>query len=203
MSFSTARNLRIKLCLSDTAGLHETYDTVEKIGVERSKEALESSSLVFGVFDVSENIREEEKEISNLLLEHKNDKKIIIVLNKCDMNNSKAHEEYFRTLGFEKIVSVSAKENLGMDKITDAVKCFYPDVDAVLQGEILANARQHAALTKAVSDIDKALSALEELTPDTACLDMEAALGNLLEADGRAVSEEIVNNIFKHFCVGK
>ena len=193
----------IKLCLSDTAGLHETYDTVEKIGVERSKEALESSSLVFGVFDVSENIREEEKEISNLLLEHKNDKKIIIVLNKCDMNNSKAHEEYFRTLGFEKIVSVSAKENLGMEEIANAVKSFYPDVDSVLEGEILANARQHAALTKAVSDIDKALSALEELTPDTACLDMEAALGNLLEADGRAVSEEIVNNIFKHFCVGK
>ncbi|MBQ6835441.1 MAG: tRNA uridine-5-carboxymethylaminomethyl(34) synthesis GTPase MnmE, partial [Clostridia bacterium] len=63
--------------------------------------------------------------------------------------------------------------------------------------------RQHAALTKAVSDIDKALSALENLTPDTACLDMESALGELLEADGRQVSEEIVNNIFAHFCVGK
>ena len=90
-----------------------------------------------------------------------------------------------------------------MERIEDAVKAFYPDVDSAMEGEILANARQHAALTKAVSDIDKALIALESLTPDTACLDMESALGELLEADGRQVSEEIVNNIFAHFCVGK
>ncbi|MBQ7400319.1 MAG: tRNA uridine-5-carboxymethylaminomethyl(34) synthesis GTPase MnmE [Clostridia bacterium] len=193
----------IKLCLSDTAGLHETDDTVEKIGVERSKNALENSSLVFGVFDVSENLTEAEKEITNLLIEHRKDKNIIIVLNKCDINSPEKYKEYFEKLGFERIVSISAKENKGMEEIGDAVKSLYPDIGQVLEGEILANARQHAALSKAVSDIDKALKALESLTPDTACLDMEAALGELLEADGRGVSEEIVNNIFSHFCVGK
>lgn len=193
----------IKLCLSDTAGLHDTDDTVEKIGVERSKMALENSSLVFGVFDVSDNLTDEEEEIAKLLLEHKGDKNIIIVLNKCDINSPERYNEYFKNLGFERIVSISAKENVGMMDVSDAVKSFYPDVGTVLKGEILANARQHAALAKAVCDIDKALSALEALTPDTACLDMEAALGELLEADGRAVSEEIVNNIFAHFCVGK
>lgn len=193
----------IKLCLSDTAGLHETDDTVEKIGVERSKTALEESSLVFGVFDVSEEIRTEEKEIAQLLVDNKDSKNIIIVLNKCDKNTPEKHEEYFRNLGFDKIVCISAKENSGFEGISDAVKLFYPDADKAMEGEILANARQHAALTKAVSDIDKALCALDALTPDTACLDMESALGELLEADGRQISEEIVNNIFAHFCVGK
>ena len=193
----------IKLCLSDTAGLHETDDTVEKIGVERSKTALKESSLVFGVFDVSEDIREDEKEIAELLVDNKENKNIIIVLNKCDKNTHEKHEEYIKNLGFDKIVCISAKEGAGLERISDAVKSFYSDADKAMEGEILANARQHAALTKAVGDIDKALSALSALTPDTACLDMESALGELLEADGRQVSEEIVNSIFAHFCVGK
>lgn len=193
----------IKLCLSDTAGLHETDDTVEKIGVERSRNALENSSLVFGVFDVSEEIKEGEKEIANLLLENKNTKNIIIVLNKCDKADPEKHEEYFRSLGFDKIVTISAKMSEGHEKIKETLEKIYPDADKAREGEILANARQHAALSKAVSDIERALCALENLTPDTACLDMESALGELLEADGRSVSEEIVNNIFAHFCVGK
>ncbi len=193
----------IKLCLSDTAGLHETEDTVEKIGVERSRTALENSSLVFGMFDVSQDIGQQEVEVAQLLADNKSDKNIIIVLNKCDKNSPEGHEDYFRKLGFDRIVSVSAKNGEGLEKVADAVKSFYPDADKALEGEILANARQHSALTKAVNNIEKALSALDSLTPDTACLDMEAALGELLEADGRGVSEEIVNSIFSHFCVGK
>ena len=193
----------IKLCLSDTAGLHETSDTVEKIGVERSKTALEESNLVFGVFDVSEEIGEDEKEIAQLLVDNKNGKNIVIMLNKCDKDSPEKHEEYFKNLGFDRIVCISAKDCEGMERISEAVKSFYPDAEKAMEGEILANARQHAALTKAVSDIEKAICALGALTPDTACLDMESALGELLEADGRQVSEEIVNNIFAHFCVGK
>lgn len=193
----------IKLCLSDTAGLHDTDDTVEKIGVERSKTALHDSSLVFGVFDVGEEMGSDEKEIAQLLVDNKENKNVIIVLNKCDKNTPEKHEDYFRNLGFDKIVCISAKDSVGIEKVAEAVKSFYPDADKAVEGEILANARQHAALTKAVSEIDKALMALDALTPDTACLDMEAALGELLEADGRQVSEEIVNDIFAHFCVGK
>ena len=193
----------IKLRLSDTAGLHETEDAVEKIGVERSRQALDGSSLVFGVFDVSEEIGEREREIANLLCENKDRKNIIIVLNKCDKASPEKHEEFFRELGFDRIAKVSAKESEGKDAIEKALVSFYPDSEKLCEGEILANARQYAALTKAISDIERALEALDNLTPDTACLDMESALGELLEADGRGVSEEIVNNIFAHFCVGK
>ncbi len=193
----------IKLCLSDTAGVHETSDKVEKIGVEKSLEALENSSLVFGVFDVSTPLCDDNKQIAQKLLSVKNEKNVIIVLNKCDAAEPTEHEEYFKSLGFEKIVKISARLGEGMKDLEEAVKSFYPDADSVGEGLVLANARQYAALSGALSDIQNALAALDVLTPDTACLDMESALGKLLEADGRGVSEEIVNSIFSHFCVGK
>lgn len=193
----------IKICLSDTAGLHETEDTVEKIGVERSIEALEGSSLVFGVFDVTKKLDSEALEIAEKLVSVKDEKKIVIVLNKCDVSDADEHEGTLSRMGFENIVRISAKTGQGLDALENAVRKLYPDADSANEGLIVANARQYAALTGAVADIDKALAALENLTPDTACLDMESALGGLLEADGRRVSEEIVNNIFAHFCVGK
>lgn len=193
----------IKICLSDTAGIRETDDTVEKIGVERSREAIVSSSLIFGLFDVSEKINEEEKELVLLLSEQRKEKNVIIVLNKCDKASPFEHEEYFKNKGFENIVTISAKTGEGREKIQEEVKKLYPDVEKIVEGEIITNARQHSALLCAVSNIEKALFALDNLTPDTACLDMEAALSNLLEADGREVSQEIVDSIFSHFCVGK
>ncbi len=193
----------IKLNLSDTAGIHETEDTVEKIGVERSKGKLGDSSLVFGVFDVTKDVHETDGEMVKLLLEAKESKNVIVVLNKCDLNNPESHKEYFEKLGFDSIISISAKEKEGLEALEQAVSRLYPDSNMAESGLILTNARQHAALAGAVLDIERALEALEMLTPDTACLDMESALGKLLEADGRGVSEEIVNNIFSHFCVGK
>ena len=193
----------IKLNLSDTAGVHDTEDEVEKIGVLRSKDELLNSSLVFGVFDVTKEIADKEKKIIELLQNVKDQKNIIIVLNKCDLCNANALQEYFKSLNFENIVTVSAVTKEGMQSVEEAVKNLYPDAENVMQGQIVANARQQTALVKALSNVEKAIFAVETLTPDTACLDMEAALGELLEADGRQVSEEIVDSIFSHFCVGK
>ncbi len=193
----------IKLNLSDTAGIHETQDTVEKIGVERSKGTLTDSRLVFGVFDVTKPTEQTDDGMVKLLLDAKESKNVIVVLNKCDLANSDGHKAYFENLGFESVVCISAKEKEGLEALEQAVSRLYPDSNMAESGLILTNARQYAALTGAVGDIERALEALEMLTPDTACLDMESALGHLLEADGRGVSEEIVNNIFAHFCVGK
>ena len=193
----------IKLNLSDTAGVHNTEDEVEKIGVLRSKQELENSSLVFGVFDVSKEISNDEQKIIQLLQTARNDKNVIIILNKCDLCNPEDMLKYFRDAGFENTVTVSALTKDGMNGVEEAVKKLYPDVEKVMSGEIIANARQQTALVMALSNIEKALYAVKTLTPDTACLDMEAALGELLEADGRQVSEEIVDSIFSHFCVGK
>lgn len=193
----------IKLNLSDTAGIHKTEDVVEKIGVERSVGALLDSRLVLGVFDVTQQNNEEDEEIISKLAKVKDEKNVIIVLNKCDIGNPSEHVRRFEELGFKSIVAVSAKNKDGIDRLTEAINKLYPDAGLAESGLVLTNARQYAALSNAVKYTESALSALENLTPDTACLDMEAALGALLEADGRAVSEEIVNGIFAHFCVGK
>ncbi len=193
----------IKLKISDTAGIHETDDTVEKIGVERSKGTLSDSRLVLGVFDVTKPLSDTDDDIVKLLLEAKSSKNVIVVLNKCDIAQPSAHKEYFENKGFDSIICISAKEKNGLEMLEEQVGKLYPDASEAESGLVLTNARQYAALTGAVSDIDRALEALEMLTLDTACLDMESALGYLLEADGRGVSEEIVNNIFSHFCVGK
>ena len=193
----------IKLNLSDTAGIHETEDAVEKIGVERSKGKLSDSKLVLGVFDVTKSLDETDNEVTQLLLEAKETKDVIVVLNKCDLADGENHKHHFEQKGFVSIVCISAKEKEGLEALEKAVAALYPDSDKVQSGMILTGARQHAALSQALGDIERALETLEMLTPDTACLDMESALGALLEADGRGVSEEIVNNIFSHFCVGK
>lgn len=193
----------IKLNLSDTAGIHNTDDTVEKIGVERSVGTVESASLVLGVFDVTKPIDCSIDEIVELLVQAKNTKDVIIVLNKCDVAIPDEHVKYFKEKGFSRVVCISAKEKQGLDELEKEISSLYPDAQKAQSGLILTNARQNAALSSAISDIERALETLELLTPDTACLDMEAALGQLLEADGRGVSEEIVNSIFSHFCVGK
>lgn len=193
----------IRLLLSDTAGIRETSDTVEKIGVKRSLEELENSELAFCMFDASRELTKEETEFCGRLSEYKDTKNIIIVINKCDAADFAKHKEFFASRGFDNIVCISAKTGFGKEEITAALEKIYPGGENIENAAILTNARQFSALCEARESFDKAIDALNTLTPDAACLDMEAALARLYEADGRRVSEEIVNGIFSHFCVGK
>lgn len=193
----------IRLLLSDTAGIRETSDTVEKIGVKRSLEELENSELAFCMFDASRELTKEETEFCGRLSEYKDTKNIIIVINKCDTADFAKHKEFFASRGFDNIVCISAKTGFGKEEIAVALEKIYPGGENIENAAILTNARQFSALCEAKESFDRAIDALNTLTPDAACLDMEAALARLYEADGRRVSEKIVNEIFSHFCVGK
>ena len=193
----------IRLLLSDTAGIRETSDTVEKIGVRRSLEELENSELAFCMFDASRELTKEETEFCGRLSEYKDTKNIIIVINKCDTADFAKHRKFFASRGFDNIVCISAKTGFGKEEITAALEKIYPGGENIENAAILTNARQFSALCEARESFDRAIDALNTLTPDAACLDMEAALARLYEADGRRVSEKIVNEIFSHFCVGK
>ncbi len=193
----------IMLKLSDTAGIRQTEDTVEKIGVMRSFGEMENSELVVAVFDITYSLEEKDVSLCQRLLQLKEDKKIIVVLNKCDVAKADEHKKYLEQIGLDNIAVLSAKTGVGKEQFERALLKLYPESQQLEEGLIITNARLHAALQSALVDIKNAVNALKMLTPDTACLDIEAALGSLLEADGRRVSEEIVNNIFSHFCVGK
>ncbi|MBQ8510144.1 MAG: tRNA uridine-5-carboxymethylaminomethyl(34) synthesis GTPase MnmE [Clostridia bacterium] len=191
---------RIQLRLCDTAGLHETDDAVERIGVERSLQALEEAELVLAVFDFSTECDSEDEALLERLASL--NVPCIAVCNKSDL------PERFGDLPgerFSAVTHMSASTGEGVDDLRAAIEGLFidGDIDYDRQTTVL-NARQYASAARSLEYVQSALNALQGgLTPDTAGLDMESALSELGELDGRKVTEEIVDGIFHHFCVGK
>ena len=198
----------IKLRLADTAGIRTTDDTVEKIGVERSEKALEESELIFAVFDGSrDDITAEEKAFIAKIAALAAKKPVAALINKNDIASDrqiKRWETALQDAGITHILPFSAQNGDGKKQLEAFLHTLFPlSGEALEHGMILANARQYAAVKGAVFALKNALNALKTLTRDMAGLDLEEALGALCEADGRQVSEQVVNTIFARFCVGK
>lgn len=195
----------IRLLLSDTAGIHDTEDTVEKIGVERSRRELENAELVFALFDASREISDNDREIIRMLSEACSDKKIIAVINKCDIGGfSETCRAELSELGAEYVLDFCAKSGEGRERLSEILLEIYPGGDEQIRsGLIVTGARQYASLKAAEKAVSMALCALDTLTPDMCCAELESAVRALLEIDGRSVNEKIVEGIFSRFCVGK
>ena len=197
----TAHLGHVTLRLSDTAGLHETSDRVERIGIDRAREELERAELILAVFDASCEPNEADlalcAELATLGIP------AVAVLNKSDCTADDRSAFYGRY--FTHTVSVSAQTGVGMDRLTALVENLFVDGTLDLRSDaVLANARQHAAALKACCSLEAAAEALRMGFPvDVCCSDAEAAMEALSELDGRAVSEDLVSEIFSHFCVGK
>ena len=192
---------RVTLRLSDTAGLHETSDRVEQIGIDRAHGALEDAELVLAVFDASVAPTAEDVALCDLL-EGMNCTKIAI-LNKNDL--SSGADAGFYATKFSHTVSISAKEGQGMADLTALVEQLFIDGSLDFRSDaVLTNARQYAAAIKALRLLEAATESLHAGFPvDVCCSDAEGAMEALAELDGRAVSEDLVSEIFSHFCVGK
>lgn len=193
----TVRLGDVLLRLSDTAGIRESEDTVEKIGIERSKKAIEDANLILAVFDLSRPLDEDDQRIINAIKSLEKDSKTVCIFNKSDING-----EIF-DLPFEKTVVISAANGNGIDDLVSAVAEMFGAGEIEEGDEIVVNARQCAAVLNASNALQDAINALDAFTQDIAGMDIERALSAIAEADGRAVSEDIVNEIFSHFCVGK
>ncbi len=192
------------LNLTDTAGIHGSDDKIEKIGVERSVAALERADLVLAVFDGSEPLDEEDKNLIGLLGERNKKCPKIALVNKSDLDPAGIEDELDRNLFCESVV-LSAASGEGFDRLTDTVERLFEvgkvDYDS---SAVIANARQNAAVSRALAAVRNAESALDAgFTPDVAGIDLEEAMQALGETDGRAVSADIVDAIFHRFCVGK
>ena len=192
----------VTLNLADTAGIHETSDTVEKIGVERAKSKIESSELLLCVFDSSEQETDEDE----FILECASGKAAIALINKTD-KESKISPEFMQKIdtGCQKVIFTSAKTGGGRDELAKALSDMYELGEIDLSNDaVIANARQFSSVNVALK---KALEAKEALmfgqTPDIICFSLENALSELNMIDRREVSEEVVSAIFSRFCVGK
>ena len=192
---------RVTLRLFDTAGLRDTENPVERIGIEKAERALEDAELILAVFDVSRIPDEEDRALVSRL--QGSDATVIAVLNKTDAVTEEVDEFYKNA--FAHSVSISAKSGVGMDALTAlAERLFTAGEIDIRHDAILTNARQHSAATKALEAVRRAIFALEAgASIDLCCIDAEEAMSSLSEIDGRAVSEDIVAQIFSKFCVGK
>ena len=185
-----------KLRLIDTAGIRETNDTVEAIGVERSKKAVEDADLVLFLCDGSKPLTEEDEAIIDLCCDHEN---AVCLLNKSDLGCAVEPGN----LPFMTIIHVCAKTGEGLDQLSDMVEAMF-EGSTPCDGSILTNARQFDACRRAYEAMLRSLKGLQlGLTPDAVLTDVEEAMEAMGEVTGATVREDITNRIFERFCVGK
>lgn len=184
------------LRLLDTAGIRDTSDIVEHLGVERSLKAVQACQLAFFVVDVSKPLTPEDEAAMDAALQAP---EAIAILNKQDLPCVIDPCE----LPFSYVIPVSCTKQDGLDLLEQALDMVFDD-EAPCDGSILTNARQADAIAKSRASIEAALSSLRlGMTPDAVLVDVEAAMEALGEATGRVVREDITNRIFERFCVGK
>ncbi|MBE6703404.1 MAG: tRNA uridine-5-carboxymethylaminomethyl(34) synthesis GTPase MnmE [Ruminococcaceae bacterium] len=189
----------VTLRLYDTAGLRETDDTVEGIGVERAKKAMDQAELILAVIDATAPFGRAEEAFLDSLADLP--ATVILLLNKCE-KDLPIHERCFEKC--KHVLRISAKGG-DLSALRALVETLYLN-DGISLGEdaVVANARQYAALKRCADGLAVAISSLQAGIPlDAACVDAELAVQALGEVDGRAVDETIIASIFSHFCVGK
>ena len=182
--------------LVDTAGIRDTQDVIEKIGVDRSMEAAKDCDAALFVVDASRPLTDEDRRAMGAALEAP---EVIAILNKQDLPGAIEPSD----LPFAYIVPTSCKDSTGFDLLEQAFDMLFPD-DAPCDGSLLTNARQAGAILRAKKSVDSAVQSLRAgMTPDAVLVDLEAAMDALGEVTGRTMREDITNRIFERFCVGK
>lgn len=204
----------VPLCIIDTAGIRQTADVVEKIGVERARDCVKKADLVLALFDVSENLTEEDEEILKILQDEPN---FFILLTKRDKisqeeNIHEFKEQLHNKFVFEKnkLIEVTTKTDAGLDELKkEILKFVYQKENAfgeihLDEGSFANSLREENLLKLAEANLEKSLCALQnQIGADFVCIDLREALENLGEITGDEVTEDIIDEIFKNFCVGK
>lgn len=186
------------LRISDTAGMRETGDIVEKLGVERSRKKLERAAIVFAVFDLSKPLSDEDKE----LIDECKDKNVIPIINKTDLEPRLDVDYIKNKLGSP--LFISAKSGDGYNELCDRVAELMGTKNFDTTSAMLVNERQRICCQKASDALKDALEALNlGLTPDAIGVCIDDAIVALLELTGQKASEAVVDEVFKQFCVGK
>lgn len=186
------------LRLSDTAGLRDTDDAVEKIGVDRAKKRLEQCRLLLAVFDNSRELNNDDKQ---LILQAENIP-CIAIINKVDLEQ-KLDVNYIKSK-IQHIVYVSATKGEGKEELIKAVEDIAGTANLDPSEGILANERQRCAVSNALKSVKEAEAALiSGMTFDAVTVLLEDAISELLELTGEKTSDEIVDRVFHNFCVGK
>lgn len=191
----------VSLLLMDTAGLRETDNKVEQIGIERARASMEKADLILAVIDGSSPLDEEDKEILHSLV----GKKAIVILNKYDLTPEVKAEDIWEIAGHVPVVSLSARYGSGMDELRDELRKITEkqDTDA---GRVLflTNLRHVELVRKALDNVLRARASVREgLQADFIVIDLTEAWKTMGEITGDTMDDELIHSIFRRFCVGK
>ena len=191
----------IPLKIVDTAGIRETDDVVEKIGVEKSMASFDTADLIIMVVDSSSELSEEDREI----LEKVQGKETILLLNKTDLPQVIDEEEVKKYVNEENIIKISALHNEGIEDVHDRIEAMVYKGDIKSSSNvIITNSRHKDALYRAMKSAEDAMRAIEDRMPlDFVEVDLKNIWDYLGYINGDTVSEDLLDNIFHNFCIGK
>lgn len=188
------------LNLIDTAGIRDSEDVVEQIGVNKAKELAEKSDLVIFVADASKELDENDKEIINLI----KDKQAIVLLNKSDLGTI-INEKNVSEFDNKPVITFSAKKGDGLDELENKIRDLFYEGKVKYNDELyITNARQKESLINAKNSIEEVIKSVENDMPeDFYSIDLMDAYTYLGQIIGESVEDDLVNEIFSKFCMGK
>ena len=188
----------VLLRLTDTAGIRNSADRIEAMGVERSRQAAQRAALALLVLDGSQTLTDEDEQA---MAAAEQTPRLLVLVNKSDLPQKLDTAALAER--FPRVLHISAQTGAGLDALAEAVAALYPAGETPA-GELLTNARQADAVERALSAVAEARGALDMgMTPDVVLTDCEAALEALGELNGKRIREDLVDTIFSRFCVGK
>ena len=185
------------LKINDTAGIRDTEDLVEKIGVDKSIELVNESDLILAIFDTSRDFDDEDKKILDLI----KGKNAIVILNKADLDGKFSEKDFDLDIP---IINTSMIEQIGIKKLEDTIRKIFATKEINRESVLITNTRHERLLKSARDKINESLSDMEAGIPIDACeVDLSSAYEDLGLIIGESVSGEIMDKVFKEFCVGK
>ena len=192
---------KVTLLLCDTAGIRNTGDKVESIGIERSLREMSGAGLLLAVFDGAREPDEEDIEFAKRVLDQ--NACSIALINKSDISTGEAFDKLCN--GFSRVIHISAENGEGFDRLSEAVEELFIDESIDISNDaVVTEARQYASLKNASELLYRTLCDMADgISLDACCVGIECVMSALGELDGREIGEEIVAEIFSKFCVGK
>lgn len=191
----------IPINLIDTAGIRETTDEVEKIGIKKSKKIAEEADLLIAIFDSSQELEQEDLEILEMIKNKRN----IVILNKIDLNQKIKEDDSRLTNVTSNIISISALNKIGIDKLSNKIEELFNFNEINLDnGLVVTNVRHKNLITRAIKNAIDAKMALKEKKPiDIVTIFIKNIMDDMGEITGEITTDDIINEIFSKFCLGK
>ena len=197
--FATINGILLKLI--DTAGIRKAQDEVEKIGIEKAKKIAQEAELVIYILDSSKELEQEEIE----LLENIRNKNLIILLNKIDLGQTIKEDNKQLLKYTNNVINISAKNKIGLENLYNKITELFKLNQLNLENEVvITNERHKSCIREAIKSCNNAINGLKNNLPiDIVSISIKEIMINLNKITGENVSEEILNDIFSKFCLGK